>query len=115
MVNRWNPKLGIVSSMAHISGGQELADLLNRSEYVAIRNGEGSQLIDKCQIEVVRGEGYGLKEFGYNKGFGTQRESISESEYYLFVGPTNDFDFTTPLKELIIQLKALLYTEMQTN
>ena len=119
MVERmWNPKLGIVSSMADIGGGQKLADLLTRSEYVAIRNGKREDLIDKCQIEVVRDvhvHGYGLKKFGYQKGFGMNRERISESAEYLFVGPTKGLGFTTPVTELVVQLKALLYTEMQTN
>jgi hypothetical protein len=103
-----DPVLWIIDCMSYISGGVCLSENLKQSEYVAIRDGDARQLIDKCDCQLYRGSGYGLKKFGYEPNIGMQPVTISQGNNYLLVGPGDNFKLKREKDDLVLRLQEKL-------
>jgi hypothetical protein len=79
--------LTIVDSIHEITGGKMLADLLNQRTYVAVKNTDKFELVDKCKCTCDRSGRFGLASFGYNKELQIYQVCISENVSYLLIGP----------------------------
>jgi hypothetical protein len=103
-----DPVLRIIDNMSDISGGACLSQHLHRSEYIAIKDGDARELIHKCDCQLYRGSGYGLKKFGYEPNIGMQIVKTRQGDRYLLVGPGDNFKLNRRKTDLALRLRVKL-------
>jgi hypothetical protein len=117
-MNRYHPTrrnlLRVVHSMDDIENGWELTDMLNESSYVAIKDGNVTEISDKCDMTRYRGFSlseeftptFGLEKFGYNIVVGMKSTKLG----YVLVGPASSQGFTVPIEDLYTLIDRNMYS-----
>jgi hypothetical protein len=118
-MNRHHPPnrdlLKIVHSMDDIEDGRELAEILNESSYVAIKDGDVIGIADKCGMtryrEFITSEEFmptfGLEKFGYKTVIGMKPINAG----YVLVGPASSRGFTIPIESICKLLDVMTSRE----
>ena len=84
-------QLCILDSMDDLHSGRALVDILKKSKFLAIKNGDIKTISEACECFQYRGIGMvGLEEFGYEAKIYMGVVKIPDIEPYLFIGPAKE-------------------------